>query len=57
MKCPSCGDPNALQESLQEGKKRIKCVKCGLNEIRDRDGRKLLLDTPAPATSSDPLLS
>lgn len=55
MKCPSCGTEGVLVESLQEGKKRIKCQKCGLNEIRDRDGRKLLLDTPA--VQRDPLLS
>jgi len=55
MKCPSCGTEGALVESLQEGKKRIVCSKCGLNEIQDREGRKLLLDTPA--VPRDPLLS
>jgi ribosomal protein S27AE len=55
MKCPSCNAEGVLVESLQEGKKRIKCTKCGLNEVRDREGRKLLLD--APSTRTDTLLS
>lgn len=47
MKCPKCGSNKAIMEALQEGKKRIRCQQCGLNEIRDREGRKLLTDTPA----------
>lgn len=54
MNCPKCDAPQVLVEDLGEGHKRIKCSKCGLNEVQDRDGRKLLLDTREPGT---PLLS
>lgn len=45
MKCPECGHPEVLVESKPNGDKRINCPKCGLNEVLDKDGRKLLLDT------------
>lgn len=45
MKCPSCGCPEVLVESKPNGDKHIACPKCGLNEVRDKEGRKLLLDT------------
>ena len=43
MKCVKCGE-QMVCESLQEGDKRYRCAKCGLNEVRDREGRKLLTD-------------
>jgi ribosomal protein S27AE len=46
MDCPRCHSSDVQVESLQEGAKRISCKKCGLLEILDRDGRKLLLDSP-----------
>jgi len=46
MRCPKCGQPGIIIEVKGEkGDKHIKCPKCGLHEIRDREGRKLLLDT------------
>jgi ribosomal protein S27AE len=42
MKCPKCGHPEVLVETLKQGDKRMKCSKCGLNEVQDKDGRKLL---------------
>jgi predicted nucleic-acid-binding Zn-ribbon protein len=42
MKCPKCQHPEVLVEDLGAGSKKIKCPKCGLNEIRDKEGRKLL---------------
>lgn len=54
MQCPQCGHPEVLVESKTNGDKRITCPKCGLNEVRDKDGRKLLLDTVG---SGDVLLS
>jgi uncharacterized metal-binding protein (TIGR02443 family) len=43
MKCPKCGHPDTLVEALEKGDKRVKCSKCGLNEVRDKEGRKLLV--------------
>lgn len=45
MKCPKCGDPGVLVESKPNGDKHVKCSKCGLDEVVDDQGRKLLLDT------------
>jgi|WetSurMetagenome_2_1015567.scaffolds.fasta_scaffold02643_8 hypothetical protein len=42
MKCPKCEHPEVLLEDLGEGQKRVKCPKCGLNEVYDKEGRKLL---------------
>lgn len=44
MKCPKCGNADMLVEHLYQGDKRIKCTHCGLNEVVDKEGRKLLLD-------------
>lgn len=44
MECPQCGNPQVLVEAQPGGNKHIKCTKCGLDEIRDAQGRKLLLD-------------
>jgi len=54
MDCPKCEEPQVLVESLGDGHKRITCEKCGLKEVHDREGRKLLLDTRETGT---PLLS
>ena len=43
MECSKCNAPR-LCEDLGEGDKRYRCQKCGLNEVRDREGRKLLTD-------------
>ena len=45
MDCPKCSSPEALVESKPNGDKHVKCPKCGLDEVRDSKGRKLLLDT------------
>jgi len=46
MKCPKCGNPGVLVETVgSKGDKRVRCAKCGLDEVRDGQGRKLLLDT------------
>lgn len=44
MECPNCGSPEVLVESKPNGDKHVKCPKCGLDEVRDSQGRKLLLD-------------
>jgi transposase-like protein len=44
MQCPKC-KAQVIVEDLGEGHQRLKCSKCGLNEVRDREGRKLLVDT------------
>ena len=54
MKCENCGHPSLLIESLPEGKKKVSCPKCGLSEVRDEQGRKLLLDA---GSRGDVLLS
>lgn len=46
--CPKCGNKQLLIEDLGDGHKKIKCTQCGLQEIRDARGRKLLLDTRNP---------
>ena len=43
MNCDKCNMP-MLVEDLGEGHKRYKCQKCGLNEVKDPQGRKLLTD-------------
>lgn len=43
MICVKCSAP-MLVEDLGEGHKRYKCQKCGLSEVKDREGRKLLTD-------------
>lgn len=47
--CPQCSGA-LMVEDLGDGKKRQKCGGCGLNEIVDREGRKLLTG----ATESKP---
>ena len=54
MQCPKCGSPEALVESKPNGDQHVKCPKCGLDEVRDKEGRKLLLDA---GTGGDVLLS
>lgn len=54
MDCKGCKQP-MLAESLDEHRKRYRCVKCGLSEIVDDQGRKLLVDDPV--RSATPLLS
>jgi ssDNA-binding Zn-finger/Zn-ribbon topoisomerase 1 len=54
VKCPKCGSPGVLVESKPNGDKHIKCAQCGLNEVRDKEGRKLLLDA---GSTGDVLLS
>jgi transcription elongation factor Elf1 len=49
MNCPSCGKEGLLVETLDADRKRVQCKSCGLNEIRDREGRKLLQEVPSPA--------
>ena len=45
MNCPQCNEPGCLVESSPDGKtEKIKCQKCGLNEVRDKQGRKLLTE-------------
>lgn len=50
MKCPSCGVEGVLVENLGEGRKRVQCKRCGLREIRDREGRSLLQEVPSPSS-------
>lgn len=45
MDCPKCGSQEALVESKPNGDKHVTCSKCGFDEVRDSQGRKLLLDT------------
>ena len=45
MDGPKCSSPEALVESKPNGDKHVKCPQCGLDEVRDSKGRKLLLDT------------
>jgi len=44
MNCPKCNKP-LIVESLGDGKKRVKCSECGLTEVQDDKGRKLLTET------------
>lgn len=41
MNCPKCGKA-LIVESLGDGKKKITCQSCGLAEVIDSQGRKLL---------------
>lgn len=45
MNCKSCNKP-MLCENIDEKRKRYSCAKCGLSEIVDDRGRKLLTDDP-----------
>jgi lysyl-tRNA synthetase class I len=48
--CPKCGKA-LTSKSVGDGKVHLTCS-CGqLDEVRDREGRKLLIDSPAPALS------
>ncbi len=47
MKCPSCNADGVLVENLGEGRKRVRCSRCGLNEVKDGEGRKLLNEVPS----------
>lgn len=55
MQCPSCGD-KLIVEDLGDGKKRKKCGKCGLSEIVDSQGRKLLTGDAGPPAGVQILL-
>ena len=45
MNCPKCQAPGLLVEASPDGKtQHLKCSKCGLNETRDTQGRKLLTE-------------
>jgi hypothetical protein len=50
MNCQKCDKP-MLCEDLGEGHRRYRCTECGVNEVQDREGRKLLLDQPEPKTN------
>ena len=56
MDCPKCGQPELIVEASPRGNgdQHIHCPKCGLDEIRDKEGRKLLLDA---GSRGDVLLS
>lgn len=43
MKCKACQSP-MMVEALGEGKIRIVCPRCGVQEVRDDKGRSLLTD-------------
>jgi ribosomal protein S27AE len=43
-KCPKCGENTLLTEGQGEGKVKVKCTSCGLVEVRDEKGRKMLTD-------------
>lgn len=47
MNCPKCGDPEVVIENLERGGMRVQCKRCGLYEIRDSEGRKLLTEVPS----------
>lgn len=55
MGCPKCENSQLLEESIDENTKRVKCGKCGFNEIRDSRNAPLL--TEVPRTPGDSLLS
>jgi ribosomal protein S27E len=41
MTCKKC-NKTVVVESLGDGKSRVRCESCGLSEIQDSAGRKLL---------------
>lgn len=41
MYCHKCHN-EMLVEMLDDGRKRIKCIPCGISEIRDAEDRQLL---------------
>jgi hypothetical protein len=45
MDCQKCGKPTLIVEDLGGGKKKLHCSSCGLNEIKDGQGRKMLTET------------
>lgn len=45
MDCQKCGKPTLIVEDLGGGKKKLHCSSCGLNEIKDSQGRKMLTET------------
>ena len=49
MNCPKCQAPEVIVEASPDGKtQHLQCQKCGLNETRDAQGRKLLTEIPIP---------
>jgi hypothetical protein len=56
MNCPKCNAPGLIVESSSDGKTRhIKCNSCGLNEVKDVQGRSLLTEVPtSPHLQSTP---
>jgi hypothetical protein len=49
MNCQKCGSGNVLVEGVGEGKTKVTCQACGVAEVKDQQGRKMLTDDrPAP---------
>lgn len=49
MTCDKCGSDKLLVEGLLEGKVKVTCRECGMSEVRDAQGRRMLTDDmPAP---------
>lgn len=46
MKCDQCKTGDQIKQPLDENRVRVTCSNptCGLNEVRDRQGRKLLTE-------------
>jgi Zn ribbon nucleic-acid-binding protein len=54
VKCPNCNQNEVLVEKLDSQRKRVQCLKCGISEVYDGEGRKLLTELPSP--NREPLL-
>jgi len=44
MNCKKCGSGKVLSEGVGEGKVKVTCQECGMNEVKDEQGRKMLTD-------------
>lgn len=53
MNCPKCNKP-MLVESKGNGTKRVQCAPCGIDEVQNQSGQKLLTETQPSAPSIAP---
>lgn len=44
MNCAKCKSQNVMVEGVGEGKVRVTCQGCGMSEVKDQQGRKMLTD-------------
>ena len=55
MNCPKCKEA-MLTEAVAPNKVKVTCQKCGLSEVRDTQGRKLLTEADPEQPSAGRML-